>query len=103
MIPANLLIGQVLIVLALVLCGLWTATQWTAAELGFQLRLGAPWFVVGGLPFYYPWRLFQWWYAYEAYRPAHLLNRRWIAAGGSLFAAPQRSSARSGGRGSRGW
>jgi type IV secretion system protein VirD4 len=78
---------QTLIVFALVALGLWWATEWVAAQLNFQPRLGAPWFVVVGFPFYYPWRLFQWWYAYEAYQPKIFSTGGWIAAGGSLIAA----------------
>ncbi|MBB40906.1 MULTISPECIES: conjugal transfer protein TraG [Hyphomonas] len=65
----RILIGQILIVFALIICALWTATQLTAEELGFQGALGAPWFEFSGYPVYRPWRLFQWWYAYEAYAP----------------------------------
>ena len=65
----KILIGQIIIVFAIVFCGLWLATQVTAAALGFQPALGAPWFEVIGRPVYKPWRLFQWWYAYEAYAP----------------------------------
>ena len=37
--------------------------------LGNQPRLGAPLTSVLGQPIYAPWRLFEWWYAYEAYAP----------------------------------
>jgi type IV secretion system protein VirD4 len=87
-VPATkVLFLQTLIVFALVAVGLWWATEWVAAQLNFQPRLGAPWFVVVGFPFYYPWRLFQWWYAYEAYQPKIFSTGGWIAAGGSLMAA----------------
>jgi len=86
-IPANVLIGQVLIVLIIVLGGVWFATQWTAAALGYQLRLGSPWFIVEHLPIYYPWRLFEWWYAYEAYAPRIFSTGGTIAASGGLVAA----------------
>jgi type IV secretion system protein VirD4 len=56
MTPTKLLIGQILIVFAIVIAGVWFATQWCAAELGFQARLGAPWFELLGIPVYYPWR-----------------------------------------------
>jgi len=69
MTPTRLLIGQILIVFAIVIAGVWFATQWAAAELGYQAGLGAPWFVALGVPVYYPWRLFEWWYAYDAYAP----------------------------------
>jgi type IV secretion system protein VirD4 len=61
--------------------------------LGFQPRLGAPWFEVGVWPFehtipvYYPWRLFQWWYAYEAYAPHVFRTAGLIAAAGGLLGA----------------
>ena len=75
----NILVGQVLIVFAIVIGGTWFATQWTAAHLGFQPRLGHPWFLFDGIPVYYPWRLFEWWYAYEAYAP-EVFNRGGLIA-----------------------
>lgn len=71
---SGVLIGQVLMVLVIIAGGMWYATQWTAAELGYQMRLGAPWVVVHGFPLYHPWRLFQWWYAFEAYAPGLFLR-----------------------------
>ncbi len=65
--PTGVLFGQISVVLGVTLAGVWTATQWTAAALGYQTRLGLPWFVLAGLPVYHPWRLFQWWYLYDAY------------------------------------
>ena len=55
MTPTMLLSGHILIVFA----GVWFVTEWCAVELSFQVRLGAPWFVAIGTPFYYPWRLFE--------------------------------------------
>ena len=69
MTPTKVLVGQALIVLAIVIGGLWIATQWAAAMLGYQWRLGAPWFGLLWWPVYYPWRLFEWWYAFDAYAP----------------------------------
>ena len=69
MTPTRLLIGQIGIVFAIVVLGVWAATQWAAAMLGYQSALGAPWFAVGSLPVYRPWYLFAWWYHYEAYAP----------------------------------
>ncbi|MFC2950792.1 conjugal transfer protein TraG [Marinicaulis aureus] len=88
MTPTKLLIGQFLIVAIIIAGALWAATQWTAYELGFQPRLGAPWFTLFDTPVYKPWRLFQWWYAYEAYAP-EVFNRAGImtAGGGFLGAA----------------
>jgi type IV secretion system protein VirD4 len=70
MTPTKLLIGQILIVFAIMVLGVWAATQWAAAMLGYQPRLGLAWFFLGELPVYRPWSLFLWWYHYEAYAPA---------------------------------
>jgi type IV secretion system protein VirD4 len=82
----SVLFGQVLAVLGIVLAGTWGATQWTAAQLGYQLRLGAPWFDFLGTPIYHPWRLFEWWYWFEAYAPAVFLRGGTIAATSGLLA-----------------
>ncbi|MEQ1802577.1 MAG: conjugal transfer protein TraG [Gammaproteobacteria bacterium] len=82
MTAGKILIGQVLLVLAIVVLGTWTATEWTAWQLGFQRRLGAPWFQLQGVPVYYPWRLFEWWFVYEAYAP-RVFNTGGLIAGGS--------------------
>lgn len=84
MTPTKLLIGQFLIVITIIGLSVWAATQWTAAELGYQARLGAPWFIILETPIYKPWRLFQWWYAYEAYAP-EVFNRAGIMAAGGGF------------------
>jgi type IV secretion system protein VirD4 len=67
--------------------GLSIATQWTAVALGYQLRLGPPCFVILGTPVYYPWRLFQWWYFYNAYAPQVFLKGGAIAACSGLASA----------------
>ena len=87
MTPTKILIGQILIVLGIVLAGVWSATEWTAGALGFQMRLSAPWFVLRGVPVYYPWRLFEWWYAYEPYAPDVFDTGGAIAAGSGILAA----------------
>jgi type IV secretion system protein VirD4 len=83
--PTKLLVGQILIVFAVVIGGVWFATEWCAAELGFQARLGAPWFVLIALPCYYPWRLFEWWYAYDAYAPDLFNEAGGIAASSGIL------------------
>ena len=85
MTPTKLLVGQIILVFAVVICGVWIATQWTAAELGYQWRLGPPWFTIFAYPIYYPWRLFEWWYAFDAYAPS-LFNDAGILAASSGFA-----------------
>ncbi|MBX3562611.1 MAG: conjugal transfer protein TraG [Sphingomonas sp.] len=84
MTPTKLLIGQILVVLAIIVLGVWAATQWAASMLGHQPQLGMPWFTLGGLPFYRPWALFAWWYHYEAYAP-WVFDRAGALAGASGF------------------
>ncbi len=84
MTPTKLLLGQILIVFAIVCLGVWAATQWCAAMLGYQAELGAPWAVVAGLPVYAPWSLFGWWYHYEAYAP-QVFDKAGTLAGASGF------------------
>ncbi|MCS3578585.1 hypothetical protein M2192_002834 [Bradyrhizobium elkanii USDA 61] len=55
MFPAKIYVGQITVVFGIVIASTWGATQWTAAALGFQGRLGAPWFAVSGYPVYLPW------------------------------------------------
>ena len=61
MTPTKLLIGQILVVIAIMVLGVWAATQWAAAMLAYQPGLGLPLFRVGELPLYRPWSLFLWW------------------------------------------
>ncbi len=101
MTPTKLLIGQILIVFAIVILGVWSATQWAAAMLGYQSELGAPWFRFGGLPIYRPWDLFPWWYHFDGYAP-HVFDKAGslaatsgfigcgAAIGGSLWRARQK-------------
>lgn len=85
--PRGILVGQVGVVFGVTLCGIWAATQWTAATLGYQARLGASWFGVSGIPVYHPWCLFDWWYLYDAYASAVFLRGGAIAASSGLLAA----------------
>lgn len=82
----TVLYGQVIVVLAITLSGVWGATQWTAAALGYQARLGAPWFELLGTPVYHPWRLFEWWFVFDAYAPEVFNVGGSIAACSSLLA-----------------
>ena len=79
----KILIGQIAVVFALIIGALWLATQMTAAALGYQAALGAPWFYAGETPVYKPWRLFQWWYAYEAYAPEVFARGGLVAVSGT--------------------
>ena len=86
MTPTKILIGQAIVVVLIIAAALSLATQYVAAMLGFDRALGAPWFVVSGTPVYYPWRLFEWQYVYEAYAPDVFTTGGAIAASGGLLA-----------------
>jgi len=84
--PIGILFGQIFVVLGVAFGGVWSATQWTAHALGYQPRLGAAWFDFSGVPVYEPWKLFEWWYFYDAYAPDVFLRGGTIAASSGLFA-----------------
>lgn len=81
----KILIGQMFVVFTLIVGALWLATQMTAEALGYQAGLGSPWFMAGETPIYKPWRLFQWWYAYEAYAPGVFARGGLVAVSGSAL------------------
>jgi type IV secretion system protein VirD4 len=83
--PTKLLIGQMLLVVAIILLGVWGATQWTAAALAHQSELGAAWFELAGHRVYRPWQLFPWWYHFEAYAPAVFDTAGALAAGSGFL------------------
>ncbi|MDA9500834.1 conjugal transfer protein TraG [Bradyrhizobium sp. CCBAU 11357] len=87
MFPAKIYVGQIAVVLGIVVVSTWGATQWTAAALGYQQRLGEPWFLIVGYRVYLPWRLFEWWFAYEAYAPEVFEEGGAIAAAGGIAGA----------------
>ena len=82
----GVLFGQIAAVFGIVIAGVWGATQWTAAALGYQLRLGSPWFDLYCTPVYYPWKLFEWWFFFDAYAPQVFDTGGMIAAGSGLLA-----------------
>lgn len=86
MTPTKLLIGQILVCFAIVILGVWGATQWAAAMLGHQPQLGAPLVVLFDVPIYQPWALFGWWFHYEAYAP-EVFDKAGMLAGASGFMA----------------
>ncbi|TIN95486.1 MAG: conjugal transfer protein TraG [Mesorhizobium sp.] len=81
----KILWGQITVVVLIVLATTWAATQWTAWRLGFQPQLGAPWFELASVPFYYPPAFFWWWYAYDAYAPPIFVEGAFIAASGGFI------------------
>ncbi len=80
----RILWGQILVVFALTLAGVWAGTQWTAHALGYQAQLGAPWFSISGALVYPPYAIFWWWFSYEAYAPRIFETGGMIAASGGL-------------------
>ena len=82
----KILWGQIIAVCSIALGFVWAATQWTAAALGYQAQLGAPWFRVDGYPVYHPPAFFWWWFAYDAYAPDVFVHGAYIAAAGGLAA-----------------
>jgi type IV secretion system protein VirD4 len=101
MTPTRLLIGQIVTVFAIVIAGIWFATEWAASALGYQAELGDHWFSAFGMPVYRPWALFGWWFHFDAYAPQIFDTAGSIAAlsgfagcaaaiGGSLLRARQR-------------
>lgn len=85
-VQTGILLGQIAAVLGVVLAGVWTATQWTAHALAYQPRLGPAWADVAGLQLYAPWKLFEWWYWYDAYASDVFLHGGAIAAASGLLA-----------------
>ncbi len=82
----KILWGQITIVFLIILATTWGATQYVAWSLGYQAQLGPPWFVLFGVPVYYPPALFWWWYFYEAYAPPIFAKGGIIAASGGFIA-----------------
>jgi type IV secretion system protein VirD4 len=86
MAATRILWGQVVAVLLVAFFAIWTATQWTAAQLGYQPELGSPWFRLAGLPVYLPPAFFWWWFSFDAYAPAIFFKGACIAASGGFIA-----------------
>lgn len=78
--------GQILAVCSIVVAGVWGATQWTAAALGYQPELGEPIARVLGVPLYPPPAIFWWWFSFEAYAPRIFETGGMIAATSGLAA-----------------
>jgi type IV secretion system protein VirD4 len=85
MTPTKLLIGQILVVLAIIVASMWTATQWAAASLAYQSELGPHLFVAFGQPVYHPWAIFPWWFSFDAYAPIIFDEAGAIAAAGGFL------------------
>ncbi len=85
MMAARSTVLQFALALLLVAAGLWAATQWAAAMLGFQAALGASWAELFGWPVYAPWKLFPWWIAFDAQAPDVFGRAGAIAAIGGML------------------
>ena len=85
MTPTKLLVGQILVVFAIVIAGVWAATQWCAAQLGYQPQLGPAWFTLFDTPIYQPWAIFRWWFHFEAYAPDVFNTTGMLAGASGLF------------------
>ncbi|MCG2840411.1 conjugal transfer protein TraG [Sandaracinobacter sp. RS1-74] len=81
----KILWGQILVVFAIVLASVWSATQWTAAALGHQHQLGAPWFTAFDVPVYPPPAFFWWWFSFDAYAPDIFQSGAYIAVSGGFL------------------
>lgn len=82
----KILWGQITVVFLIVIATTWAATQYVAWQLGFQAQLGTPWFILAGVPVYYPPTLFWWWYFFDAYAPEIFNKGGIIAASGGFIA-----------------
>jgi len=87
MTPTKILIGQAIVVILIIVAAMAAATEFVAISFGFDRALGKPWFLAGETPVYYPWRLFEWWFAYEAYAPDVFMRGGAIAASGGMLGA----------------
>lgn len=50
--PQSILFAQIFVVFATIIIGVWAATQWVAAQLGYRANLGTHWFTLRGIPLY---------------------------------------------------
>jgi len=82
--PQNIIIGQILIVFSTIIFTTWYATQWVAFQFDYDAYLGDPWFSISQYKIYFPWRLFEWWYQFDAYAPHIFAKGGQIAAGGGF-------------------
>lgn len=62
----------------------WIATQWTAARLAYQPRLGAGLLLLGHIKLYSPWSIFTWEYWYSGYAPTLFRDAFYVCAGGPM-------------------
>ena len=85
--PGKVLVGQIMVVLGLALAGVWVATEYVAAALGYQAQLGHSWTSLFGVAVYRPWDFFLWWFEFDAYAPWVFARGGFIAVSGGLLGA----------------
>lgn len=83
--PQSILIGQIIVVFTTIILTTWYSTQWVALQFDYDAYLGSGLFSVGKHTIYSPWKLFPWWYQFDAYAPHILAKGGQIAAGGGFF------------------
>jgi type IV secretion system protein VirD4 len=66
------------------LASFWSATQWTAAQLGYQIRLGEALLSLEHLKIYAPWDIFSWMYWYSSYAPIVFRDAFYVCVAGPL-------------------
>ena len=74
-----------LLFVVVTLASFWVATQWAAANLAYQPRLGAGLFSVWGFKVYEPWAIFRWEYWYSGYAEGLFRTAFYICAIGPLI------------------
>ena len=82
--PQSILIGQIIVVFTTIILTTWYATQWVAFQFDYDAYLGTGLFSLGQHKIYAPWKLFQWWYQFDAYAPDIFAKGGQMAAGGGF-------------------
>ena len=82
--PQSILIGQIIVVFTTIILTTWYATQWVAFQFDYDAYLGTGFASLGNHKIYAPWKLFPWWYQFDAYAPDIFAKGGQIAAGGGF-------------------
>ena len=79
----RLLIGQIILVIAIIIGGIWSGTESLALKLEYPAEFGDPWAQLGNLKLYAPWSLFVWDYRFGAYAPDEFNKAFWFVYSGT--------------------
>lgn len=82
--PQSILIGQIIVVFSTIILTTWYATQWVAFQFDYDAYLGSGFANFGNHKIYAPWKLFPWWYQFDAYAPEIFSKGGLISAGGGF-------------------